>query len=265
MKCKYTVSVVIPNYNNAKYLPKCVESIINQTYEISEIIIIDDCSIDNSVQVIKELEKMYNVVRGVFLTKNGGVSNARNKGLEMAKGNYITFIDADDYYYNKEKINNEMLIIRKYQEKYGEDILAYSKIIMVSNDLKEIRMPTSKRNDYLNGKIAIKLLVGYKFKTIMRDYCIKTDILKKIGGYNGDKSLYEDWELLIKIANEYKIFCTYEIGTAYRNSICGLSKRSSSELKHAMEQIFEEQIARYNILVKFLIRFLRLIVKIKSI
>ena len=90
------ISIVVPIYNVEKYLKKCLDSIINQTYKNIEIILINDGSTDNSGKICDNYKENYdNVV--VIHNKNRGVSVSRNIGIDKAKGNYITFIDADDY------------------------------------------------------------------------------------------------------------------------------------------------------------------------
>ncbi len=90
------ISIIIPVYNVEKYLRRCLDSILAQSYEDIEIILIDDGSTDTSPQICDEYKKLDE--RVVVVHKcNGGVVSARNKGLEIAKGDYIGFIDSDDY------------------------------------------------------------------------------------------------------------------------------------------------------------------------
>ena len=90
------VSIVVPIYNVQAYLRRCLESLINQTYENIEIVCVDDGSTDNSGSICDEYAKKDSRVR-VLHKENGGVSSARNAGLNIAGGGYITFIDSDDY------------------------------------------------------------------------------------------------------------------------------------------------------------------------
>lgn len=90
------VSVIIPVYQAEKYLLRCVESVINQSYEHLEIILIDDGSKDNSLAICYELEKKDIRIR-VFHHENIGVAATRNKGLEYASGQYVYFLDSDDW------------------------------------------------------------------------------------------------------------------------------------------------------------------------
>lgn len=90
------ISVVIPIYNVEKYVEKCVNSVISQTYKNMEIILVDDGSKDKSGEICDSFEKKDKRIK-VIHKKNGGLSDARNAGIEIAKGKYISFIDSDDY------------------------------------------------------------------------------------------------------------------------------------------------------------------------
>lgn len=90
------VSIIIPIYNSEKYLKQCLESIINQTYKNIEIICINDGSTDNSEKIIKDYLKTNKNI--TYLKQpNAGQSIARNKGLEKATGDFILFVDSDDF------------------------------------------------------------------------------------------------------------------------------------------------------------------------
>ena len=90
------VSIIIPIYNVEKYITKCIDSIIKQDYKNLEIILVNDGSKDNSLKICEKYKKMDN--RIVLINKeNGGVSSARNEGLKIAKGEYISFVDGDDF------------------------------------------------------------------------------------------------------------------------------------------------------------------------
>ena len=90
------VSIVIPVYNVEKYLARCIQSVINQTYENIEIILVDDGSMDSSGKLCDTYKMRDNRIK-VIHQRNLGVSAARNVGLDLAEGDSITFIDADDY------------------------------------------------------------------------------------------------------------------------------------------------------------------------
>lgn len=91
-----TLSIIIPVYNTEKYLVKCLDSVINQTFKDIEIICINDGSTDNSFDILKKYQVIDSRVK-ILDKKNGGLSSARNVGIKHAKGKYITFVDSDDF------------------------------------------------------------------------------------------------------------------------------------------------------------------------
>ncbi|MDD7261756.1 MAG: glycosyltransferase family 2 protein [Fusobacterium mortiferum] len=97
---KEKVSIIVPIYNVVQYLEKCINSICNQTYKNIEIIMVDDCSTDGSRELAKELSKKDNRITFVQRSKNGGLSAARNTGMKIATGYWITFVDSDDWLEN---------------------------------------------------------------------------------------------------------------------------------------------------------------------
>lgn len=111
------ISVIVPVYNGEKYLPRCVESLISQTYKNLEIILVDDGAKDNSGRICDEYIKRDNRIK-VIHQGNKGLSGARNTGIENAHGDYIAFVDLDDYVSAKiyEKLFN-------YMEEYDADIV----------------------------------------------------------------------------------------------------------------------------------------------
>jgi len=90
------ISVIVPVYNSEKFLPRCINSIVNQTHKDFELLLIDDGSKDSSANICDEYAMKDSRIR-VFHKENGGVSSARNVGLDNSKGEWICFIDSDDY------------------------------------------------------------------------------------------------------------------------------------------------------------------------
>ena len=121
------VSVIVPVYNTSKYLRKCLDSLVNQTYKNIEIIIINDGSTDNSDEIIKEYEQKYNFIK-YFKNENQGISKTRNFGIEKANGEYILFVDSDDYVdetliekaYNYANENNLDMVVWDYYQNYDD-------------------------------------------------------------------------------------------------------------------------------------------------
>ncbi len=124
------VSIIIPVYNVEQYLRQCLDSVCNQTFKDIEIIIINDCSPDNSLQIIKEYQQKDDRIILVDLKQNGGLSNARNEGANIAKGKYLAFLDSDDWV-----TENYIEVLYNAIEKYKTNI-AIAKIIKYDNKSK---------------------------------------------------------------------------------------------------------------------------------
>ena len=126
----YAVSVVVPLYNVEKYLEGCIESIIKQTLKNIEIILVDDGSTDNSLKILKKYQSLDNRIK-ILYQKNQGAGVARNAGMEVAVGEYLMFLDADDVYeatfvekmYNKAKANDLDVLVCRSDEFIGDDLL----------------------------------------------------------------------------------------------------------------------------------------------
>lgn len=91
------VSIVLPVYQVEEYIEKCIETLLAQTYRDIEVICVNDCTMDNSITIIKEYQKQDPRIRLVHHEENRGLGGARNTGIDCARGDYIVFIDSDDY------------------------------------------------------------------------------------------------------------------------------------------------------------------------
>ena len=226
-----TLSVIIPNYNKEKYLGKCISSILMQSFLPSEIIIVDDCSTDNSRKLILDFAEKSTLIKPIFLDKNEGVSRARNIGLESAISKIVTFIDSDDFYYNPNKLKNEMQQLIEIERK-GYRGLAYSTTIIVDDNGKLISCRQNrncKRREFVHGDNTLMTLVSLsKQKRVPRDYCIRKETLIEVGAYSYPKNFYEDLDLLMRLSKSGVFFQpTYQAGTAYRQVSTGLSKQNT--------------------------------------
>ena len=175
------ISVIVPVYNVEDYLRKCLDSIVNQTYKNLEIILIDDGSTDNSGKICDEYAAKDNRIKLIH-KPNGGLSDARNAGLEIAKGEYIGFVDSDDY--------------------IAEDMYEFLYNFAAENNL-DVAMCTAC-NVYDNGKIEHPR----DFETILlskKDEIIENLFINKCGG-----SAVNVWSKLFK--KEVLNNCKFAIG-----------------------------------------------------
>ena len=142
------VSVIVPVYNVEKYLDKCLKGLVNQTLKDIEIIVVNDGSPDNSQDIIDKYVKKYKNVKS-YKKKNGGLSDARNYGLKKANGEYIAFVDSDDYVsndmykemYNKAIAGNFDIVVCDLNYVYDEKIVKCSSNVNEdTNDIKKIML-----------------------------------------------------------------------------------------------------------------------------
>jgi teichuronic acid biosynthesis glycosyltransferase TuaG len=101
------VSIITPSYNSSKFIMECIASVFSQTYTNWEMIIVDDCSKDNSKKIIKELAVKDKRIKPIFLEKNVGAAKARNVAIRQAKGKYVAFLDSDDLW-NPKKLEKQL-------------------------------------------------------------------------------------------------------------------------------------------------------------
>jgi len=190
------ISVVIPTFNRAKYIYQAVESVLNQTVPVHEIIVIDDGSTDNTKLILKKY-----VIKYVY-QKNGGVSNARNNGLRRAKGDIIALLDSDDLW-KPDKIEKQIKLFKK------KDIdFAFTDMLETANG-KLIRKSWAKTMSYYqylkNNSDSLQLI-----KYLFTKNCIPTSsvmfrkkCLKTVGFFNEKLKISEDREYWIRLCNNH--------------------------------------------------------------
>lgn len=189
------ISIIVPVYNVEKYIRRCLDSILNQTYKNIEIIIINDGSKDNSKIICEQYSDKYKNIR-VFNKLNGGVSSARNLGIDMAMGNYIAFIDPDDY------IDTNMInVLYKNIIKYNSDI-AISSVNIIKNGIEYIE-DNSNNIKVFESEEAIRKFYNEEYPFNQNYLCNKlfkkslfNDIRLKV-----NISYQEDTEVMIRLLN----------------------------------------------------------------
>ena len=148
--CPKKVSVIVPVYNVEKYIDHCLDSLVNQTLQEIEIIVVNDGSTDNSQNIIEKYANNYSHMVKVFSKENGGLSDARNYGICHAEGEYIGFVDSDDFVepnmfeimYEKAIMTNADIIVCSFNHIYDSGKIKHisidNKFGAFDNDLKEM-------------------------------------------------------------------------------------------------------------------------------
>lgn len=156
------VSFILPIYNVEKYLSECVESILVQTYRDFEILLVDDGSPDNCPALCDEWAKKDSRIKALHKS-NGGLSDARNYGLEHAQGDYVIFVDSDDFWVGKDCLGNLMKVVDAHSEcdfigfncsYYYSDTKTYTKWVAYDKNLSEpIDKDTAMRSLVASGTL----------------------------------------------------------------------------------------------------------------
>lgn len=128
------VSIVMPTYNCMNYIGETVETVLEQTYQNWELLIVDDRSTDNTKKVVDKFSTQDNRIRYIELEKNSGVAGARNRGIEEARGNYIAFLDSDDLW-KKDKLEKQVRFMQEHQ--YAFTFTSYDLIDEAGNKLNK--------------------------------------------------------------------------------------------------------------------------------
>ena len=180
-------SIIVPVWNTEKYLRKCLTSILNQTYENYEVIIINDGSPDNSNQIIDEFVKNDN--RFIDYSKeNTGLSDTRNFGVKKATGDYLLFLDSDDYY-------NSELLEKLNKCSKDNDIIKFG-CTLVNNNYNLIKTYKKTIFENINDVEALKILVTDELLDSTCIYAFKTSFYKKNKFEFLKNCRYEDFGLI---------------------------------------------------------------------
>lgn len=183
------VSIITPVYNSQDYLEETILSVLNQTYSNWELLLIDDCSIDNSYEIIKKYLEKDERIKYLKNDKNSGPAITRNKGIEKAKGEYIAFLDSDDLWYEN-KLERQISFMQT-----NNIVISHGDYEMIDENGKYLKSVNTKIElDYFN---------------LLKENQIKTSFL--ILNHSKIKDIYfpnishEDFACFLDILKKYKV------------------------------------------------------------
>ena len=186
-----SISVIIPVFNRVKLIARCINSVINQTYPVNEIIVVDDGSNDGTYDLIR---KNFPQVISIY-QENKGVSNARNVGIQSAKSKWIAFLDSDDEWLPN-KIEKQISLINKYPL-YK---VCHSDEIWIRND---VRVNPMKKHRKYGGDIYKKCLPLCVISP--SSIIIHKDIFNDVGFFDKNLPVCEDYDLWLRICSKYEV------------------------------------------------------------
>jgi len=206
------ISIIIPHYNNAKYLNDCLSSIAKQSYQNFEVIIVDDCS---QPEERKSAEFIAGQFAHIFLTneKNAGVAETRNRGLAHSSGDVLTTIDPDDYYIDTCYLER---VVSHFES--APSCVVGTKAVYVDQN-----------GSLITKKITKEILIGNLKEPFFARSCYipinifyTSKMLEEVGGYNSMYKAYEDWDFKLRLASRFN-FHIEDVEIAYRIHGHGLS------------------------------------------
>ncbi len=212
------VSAIVPNFNYSSFLEECLDSIIAQDYPNLEVIVVDDGSTDDSLELLKKFESKVTIIS----QSNQGVSAARNRGILESKGEFIALVDSDDYW-EPTKISKQMMELQRTQSD-----LVYSGVDLVSPDGGE--KVGVLRPEY-SGDCS-EMYRRYPARAIVLLGCsnalFRRSVLGKSGLFDIRLSISADWDFFRRYCDHGKVTYTSESLTNYRVHPANMTTYSDS-------------------------------------
>lgn len=204
------ISVIIPIYNVEKFLPQCIESVINQTYQTLEIILVNDGSTDTCFEICLRYKDLDSRIR-VINKKNEGVGQARNEGIKVATGEYIYFLDSDDY------LEKDALENLSFYFKQGHDIIlfGFNRVNESSSFLNKVLPPSIETFHVKKDKEGLAKILRSGTGLAVWDKLIKKDIIINHGLSFDNKKRGEDFTFIISLFS--KVDSIISISEAFLN------------------------------------------------
>lgn len=204
-----TVSVIIPAFNSEKLILQTINSVLNQTENDFEIIIIDDGSTDQTADLVEGIDNRVKVIR----QENQGIAAARNAGIRIAQGKFITFLDHDDLWH-PQKLATQL----KYFKKQPVIGCVFSSFHRWNDDQQPV-FP-DKQLDYddidedLSGWIYHKLILDNW--VLLSTAMFKKEVIQDIGNFDGSLPPSDDWDYAIRVSRKYQFCKLKQVTTLYR-------------------------------------------------
>ena len=193
MNKKHLISVIIPVYNREKVIEKAVNSVLKQTFQDFEIIIINDASKDNTAKVLDQLAKQDKRIKIITNKENKMVFASRNSGMKIAKGKYIAFLDCDDEYYPT-KLQKQL----DYLKEHPDIDFVYTQYYVINLNTKEKKLVKPSHERLLQD-------VEFALSSVL----FSKKVVDTIGMYDVS-FIHDEWAFWLRIAENFKMGCVNE-------------------------------------------------------
>ena len=199
------LTIVIPVYNSQKYLFDCLNSVCKQVKKNVEVIIVDDFSIDNSIKISKKFSRRFKFVKLIKLKRNKGVAHCRNLGINLAKGEYIHFLDSDD-----KLINGSIKIILEHLNQFNKNDVFFLKNLILNNSKKKSKPVYDYTQTFKfkkNSSVISCTENLNKFRATCWNFIVKKEFLFENKIFFRKIKTAEDWVFVSEILCLLKKFC----------------------------------------------------------
>jgi len=229
------VSVFITSYNQRDYLVEAIESVLNQTLQPFEIIIVDDCSTDGSQEVIGKYAQTYpDLIRPFCHEQNIGIPRNKSFALEQVRGDLVTYVDGDDRFLPS-KLEMEL-----------ETLLNHPEAQIVYSNVYHINPEGRRSHLWYDGDSSPP--TGYVFReafartfprgSLFRNELVYYRCLKETGFYDPEFAMYHDWELRIRLTKRFKVAYRPMPLAEYRFHLGGISRSNASRHLDEMKRVY---------------------------
>lgn len=201
MKNKPLISVVIPSYNRGKVILRSIDSVLNQTYKNIELIVVDDYSTDDTMDIVKNIGD--NRIKYIKLEKNSGACIARNRGIDEAMGEFIAFNDSDDIWHS-DKLEKQIAFL---EEQNADVVSCAMDVFDESVNKKMYSFPNSA--NVFEGEVTFQNLLRYNCTSTQllfgKTQCFKTE------KFASKMPRFQDWEECLRLSKKYRFYFQNEI------------------------------------------------------
>jgi glycosyltransferase involved in cell wall biosynthesis len=237
-----TVSILITSKDERDYLDRSITSALEQTHQPHEIVVVDAASEDGSQSLIQEYEDTHpDLIRGVLLDEDPGIPAMRNIALESATGDLYTFLDADDWFY-PEKLEKELATYRMDDDTN----IVYSNFEHVDEDGTPQGTWVTDESPPTGDVLPSIISRDWPGDKLWRSSLVEMSLIDEVGDYDEELAVYEDWELMIRLADEATVSYCDDVLSVYRLHEQGVSVRSSAETHvRSLNRIIDKHRPRY--------------------
>ena len=232
-----TISVFITSYNQRDYLREAIESVLAQTMPPSQVIVVDDASVDGSQQLIADYCRRYpELFTAIFHQQNTGVAQARIDALEAVTGNYVTYLDGDDRYL-PQKLEREAAALAADPEAR----IAFSNNVYMSTDGTQYLSRWVDDEDVPQGDVFWQTFArAFPKRSLFRMELVEFAAWKAVGFHDTRLHIFEDFDMRIRLTKRFKVTYVNEVLSEIRSHGSGLSKSDFSVHFNALDYIFQK-------------------------